>query len=516
MPPVVDTRFGRLQGRTEGGLHVFRGVPYASPPVGDLRFRAPRPPESWAGVLDASEFGPSTIQHYQDGIELLGMDARPTGEDCLTLNIWTSGLDEARRPVMLWIHGGAYVAGSGNERLYDGQHLARRGDVVVVTINYRVGSLGFLWHESLIDAGDPRSGNYGTRDQLAALAWVRDHIGAFGGDPDNITIFGESAGGFSVSTLMAAREAEGMFRRAIPQSGAGHHALPLEMAQEIGRRFCSLLEINPDDAAATLRSMPALDILDAQNAILESPDTLLLTWRYGMPFCPVIDGDFLDVLPIVGVQRGRGRDVDLMAGTVEDEWTTLAVFYGFNEMTDALARQTIALRTGSGEIGEQLYDFYRDARASRGQTTDPLTVWDSVLTDFIFRIPTDRLLGAHANAGGAGGTYAYLFNQQSPAMDGRLRAGHGIDMPFVFGTTHEAREFVGADPQTDQLKSFVMDAWLNFAKTGNPSTRALPGWPQWREDQRYTMVFGPDVKVIHEDRELERSLWATTLRGVLE
>lgn len=516
MPPFVQTRYGRLEGRTEDDLHVFRGVPYAQQPVGDLRFRAPRPPEPWNGVREAVEYGPSTIQHYEDGLELLGMDARPTSEACLTLNVWTPSLDDAKRPVMVWIHGGSYVAGSGNERLYDGQHLARRGDVVVVTINYRVGALGFLWHDSLIDDQDTRSGNYGTRDQLAALKWVRDQIASFGGDPDNITLFGESAGGFSVSTLMAAHEAEGQFRRAIPQSGAGHHALPLEIAQEIGRRFCAELEINPAEAATALRSISARDIVDAQNSILESPDTLPLTWRYSMPFCPVIDGDFLDVLPIVGVQDGRGKDVDLMAGTIEDEWTTLAAFYGFNEITEQLARQTIALRTGSGEIGDRLYDFYRDTRASRGQASDPLTVWDSVLTDYIFRIPTDRLLDAHANAGGSGSTYGYLFNQQSPAMDGRLRAPHGIDMPFVFGTTHEAPEFVGSDPQLKQLESFVMDAWIAFACTGNPSTRALPGWPQWREDQRYTMLFGPDVKVIHQDREEERKLWQTLPRSLME
>lgn len=516
MPLVVDTGFGRLQGRTEDGLHVFRGVPYASPPVGDLRFRAPRPPEPWIGVRQAIEYGANTMQTYMEGMELLGMDPRPMAEDCLTLNVWTPGLGDAKRPVMLWIHGGAYVAGSGNERLYDGQHLARRGDVVVVTINYRVGALGFLWHEQLMDGEDSASGNYGTRDQLAALEWVRAQIGAFGGDPDNITIFGESAGGFSVSTLMAVTAAAGQFRRAIPQSGAGHHALPLPLAREVGRRVCAVLEVNPESAAEALRGIPAQDILDAQNAILESPDTLPLTWRYSMPFCPVIDGDFLDVIPIVGIQQGRGKDVDLMSGTVEDEWTTLAAFYGFNEITEELARQTLALRTGSAGQGNLVYDSYRDVRASRDQAIDALSVWDAALTDFIFRIPADRLLDAHANAGGDGGTYGYLFTQQSPAMDGRLRAGHGIDMPFVFGTKREAPDFVGSEPQTDQLEGLVMDAWIAFARTGNPSTTALPGWPQWREDRRYTMVFGPDVKVIHEDREVERSLWATTLSGVLE
>ena len=372
MPPIVDTSYGRVQGREEDDLVVFRGVPYAAAPVGDLRFRAPRPPEPWSGVREATEYSAVAMQVFEEGIDLIGFDEMPIDEDCLTLNVWTPALDDAKRPVMVWIHGGAYVAGTAAARLYDGQHLARRGDVVVVTINYRLGAFGFLYHESLIDESDTRSGNYGTRDQLAALEWVRDHIAAFGGDPDNVTIFGESAGGMSVTTLMAAREAEGLFRRAVPQSGAGHHALPLDIAQEIGRRFLAVLEIHPDDAATVLRSVPAQDLLDAQNAILGSPDTLPLTWRYSMPFCPVVDGDFLETVPIAAVQSGASKNVDLLCGTIEDEWTLLASFYGFNEITEDLARQTLTLRTGSSETADLLYDHYRDARAGLVQLVDAI------------------------------------------------------------------------------------------------------------------------------------------------
>ena len=511
VPPIVNTKYGRLQGTTEDDLHVFRGVPFATPPVGELRFRAPRPPEPWNGVKEAAEFGPYAIQTYAPGGDLIAFFNMPTDENCLTLNIWTPGLDDAKRPVMFWIHGGAYAAGAGSAATYDGQQLARRGDVVVVTINYRIGALGFLYNQALIDGDDPHTGNYGMRDQVAALKWVREQISEFGGDPDNITIFGESAGGMSVAALLASPEAEGLFRRAIPQSGAGHHALPLAIAEEIGRRFCSVLEIAPDDAES-LRGIPAEDILAAQNAVLMDPPNSMLVRRYGMPFSPAVEGSFLETIPIEAVRNGHGKDVDLLCGTTQDEWTLLRILmFGVTEADEALARMSIGVFAGDQDAADQLYDHYHSVRANRCAATDPLAVLDAVMTDFSFRIPADRLLAAHSGQDGDGSTYAYLFNQQSPAMDGALRACHGIDLPYVFGTTDAMREFVGDDPQTDQLAGFVMDAWLNFARTGNPSTTALPGWPQYRADQRYTMVLGPDVKTIREDREEERSIWATDI-----
>ena len=510
MPPTVATSYGQLAGQQEDDLAVFRGIPYAAPPQGDLRWRAPREPEAWSGLREANEFGPGSMQTFIQGLELLGAWEQPVDEDCLTLNIWTPGLDDAARPVMVWIHGGGFAAGSGTTPIYDGQHLARRGDVVVVTINYRLGALGFFYSPALTDGDDPHSGNYGMRDQIAALRWVRDNIAGFGGDPDNVTIFGESAGGMSVGVLLGAAEAEGLFHRAIPQSGAGHHALPVDIATEVGRRLCAVLEVNPDDAQ-TLRGIPAQDVLDAQNALMAQPETAALTGRYLMGFAPAVEGGFLETLPVEAVRNGRSKNVDLLCGTIEDEWTLLAAIQGVNELDEASARGALAVSTGDAQTADSLYDHYRGARAERGAGADPLTVFDSVMTDYVFRIPSDRLLDAHSALDGAGRTYAYLFNQQSPAMDGRLRAPHAIDIPFVFGTCDGMRPFVGDDPQTDQLTGFVMDAWLNFARAGNPGTGALPGWPEYRADQRYTMVFGPDVKTIREDREPERSIWTTDL-----
>ena len=510
MPPIIATKYGRVSGQQEDDIAVFRGIPFAAPPTGELRWRAPREPEAWQGVREANEFSPASMQTFMPGIELLGAWEQPVDEDCLTLNIWTPGIDDAARPVMVWIHGGGFAAGSGSTAIYDGQHLARRGDVVVVTINYRLGALGYLYNPALADGGDRHSGNYGMRDQVAALRWVREHIAAFGGDPGNVTIFGESAGGMSVGVLLGAAEAEGLFHRAIPQSGAGHHALPLDTAAEVGRRFCAVLEVSPDDAEA-LRGVPAQDVLDAQNALMADPETAALTGRYLMAFSPVVEGGFLETLPIAAVRSGRSKDVDLLCGTIEDEWTLLAAIAGVNELDETGARAALGVTTGSAEAADRLYDHYRESRAARAAAADPLTVFDSVMTDYVFRIPSDRLLDAHSALEGTGRTYGYLFNQQSPALDGRLRAPHAIDIPFVFGTCDEMREFVGGDPQTDQLSRFVMDAWLHFARNGNPSTNALPGWPEYRADQRYTMVFGPDVKTIREDREVERSVWGSDL-----
>ncbi|MYJ01857.1 MAG: carboxylesterase family protein, partial [Chloroflexi bacterium] len=300
------------------------------------------------------------MQTFVSGLELLGAWEMPVDEDCLTLNIWTPGLDDAKRPVMFWIHGGGFAGGSGATPIYNGQHLASRGDVVVVTINYRLGALGYLYNQALTDGDDPTSGNYGMRDQIAALEWVRDHIRAFSGDPDNVTIFGESAGGMSVGVLMGAAEAEGLFHRAIPQSGAAHHSLPIDIAEEVCRRYCAILEVSPEDADS-LRSIPAQDMLDAQNALAADPQTSALTGRYLMAFSPVVEGGFLETLPIESVRNGRSKDVDLLCGTIEDEWTLLAAIQGVNEMDETSARGALAVTAGDADVANQLYDHYRDA-----------------------------------------------------------------------------------------------------------------------------------------------------------
>src|SRR3954469_2574421 len=244
---VIETVNGTLQGKVREGVHVFRGIPYASPPVGPLRFKAPQPATACSGVRDATAFGPVACQLASPLEGMLAQQQQEMSEDCLTLNVWTPGADNGRRPVMVWIHGGAFVTGSGSTPWYRGDSFARTHDVVLVTINYRLGALGFAHLAEALGDDYAGSGNNGILDQVAALGWVRDNIALFGGDPANVTIFGESAGGMSVGTLLGTPAAGGLFQRAIPQSGARHHTLTPDAAGRVARRVLELLEVAPGD-----------------------------------------------------------------------------------------------------------------------------------------------------------------------------------------------------------------------------------------------------------------------------
>ena len=300
MTAIAQTAQGKLEGQIEDGLSVFRGVRFAQAPLGQLRFRAPQPAESWQGVRSAAEFGPIAPQIPNQALDaLIGGDAQEQDEDCLYLNVWTPGLDGGERPVMVWIHGGGFTIGSGSEGYYSGAHLAARGDAVVVTINYRLGALGFLHLPALGET------NFGMRDQVQALRWVQQNIAAFGGDPGNVTIFGESAGGMSVGSLMGSPEAAGLFHKAIPQSGAAHHSITLERAEEVGRQFADALGVDPGDAAG-LRGAPAGKLLEASAAVEAA--TMAAIAEGAMPdmsFQPVVDGEFLETSAIEAVRGGR-------------------------------------------------------------------------------------------------------------------------------------------------------------------------------------------------------------------
>jgi hypothetical protein len=261
---VVETRRGAVRGVTEGGLAVFRGLPFARPPVGPLRFEPPGSPESWSGVRDAARFGPSAAQNGALVGPLMSLGITRTGEDCLYLNVWTPGADRGRRPVLVWIHGGAFILGSGSQMLYDGATLARRGDVVVVTINYRLGALGFLRLRDRFGERLPASGNEGLLDQVAALEWVRDEIAAFGGDPGNVTIFGESAGAMSCATLLGVPRARGLFHRAILQSGAANFLWPPDTAGRVADQLLADLAVGSPEE---LRALPAARLLAAQRRL---------------------------------------------------------------------------------------------------------------------------------------------------------------------------------------------------------------------------------------------------------
>ena len=504
MSAIAQTTAGAIEGIEENGLCVFRGVPFAAPPVGDLRFKAPQPVEPWEGVREAKQFGPISLQAPNEMLEALlpvSDPPQPQSEDCLYLNVWTPGLDDSARPVMVWIHGGAFTIGSGSEDYYDGANLASRGDVVIVTINYRLGALGFL---NLPALGET---NFGMRDQIAALKWVQENIANFGGDPGNVTIFGESAGGMSVGSLMASPEAAGLFQKAIPQSGAGHNALSVEETNATALKFCEKLGVDPSDVDALMSADPA-DILAASVAVdpiasAESAEEMAdagASPTPQMPFQPVIDGAFLLKLPIDHIRDGSADNVATLVGSLDEEMKLLAAAGPAEPMSEEAVTAMLGMMHPDGAAA---YATYRAARRERGEDGSANEIFVAVIGDVMLRVPGLRLADAQTSQAP---TYAYLFDWKSPGLDGALGSCHALELPFVFGTHALAPDFAGSGPAADALAEVTMDTWLAFARTGNPTSASAEA-PSWDTETRPIMVLGDNVRIEHGWRDAEISVW---------
>ncbi len=504
---IVTTTQGRLEGIDVDGIVQFRGIPYAAPPVGALRFMPPAPPESWEGVRRADSFGPRSCQEAGGATAMLGDDASGTDESCLYLNVFTPSCDDARRPVMVWIHGGGYVNGSASTPWYDGTRIAANGDVVVVTLNYRLGALGFLWLGDL----DPRfrsSGVNGLLDQASAMQWVRDNIAAFGGDPDNVTIFGESAGAMSVSTHLALPASRGLFSKAIAQSGAAHNVFDRELASKLTERFMEILGVDDVDGLLTADAMAITSAGSKLTSMVHSDPTMLAGptgIALGMAFQPVIDGEFLPEHPLDAVRAGRAADVPLLTGTNLDEWNLFRLMTpGGLDHPELLGR----LERIFGE-GHRVHDTYVATRP--GASPDDL--WSAVLTDATFRLPCIRLVEARGAA--TSPTWQYLFTWATPAFGGVAGSCHALEIPFVFGVLDApgASIFLGGEPGADlhELSRRMQDAWIAFARTGDPSIGSLPAWPRWDITARPTMRFDLDCAVDHDPWGSDRALWQDVL-----
>lgn len=500
---TAQTTYGPVEGVYEGSLHIFKSIPYAAPPLGEQRWLPPTPPEPWTEVRDATQF--SSVAP-QNPIQLATLSAFNVGddmsEDCLTLSVFTPGLDPKGRPVMVWIHGGGFMIGSGSQAIYSGEHLAAKGDVVVVTINYRLGALGFVNLAEVTGGQIPATGNEGLLDQVAALEWVRDNIANFGGDPGNVTIFGESAGGMSVGALLAMQSARGLFHKAIPQSGACHTANPKERSIRIAERFLRCLGSDPNDPQA-LRQVPWQEILKAQaQAALpddEQPDVA------GMPFQPCIDGQVLTSLPIETLRAGSGAEVPLLVGTTLDEWKLLAPGDpSIYDLDKANLRKKVEATIGSA--APEIIEKYTKSLEARGAPTTPTEILLAIETDRIFRLPALRLAEAQRDRGTP--VYNYLFTWESPAMGGMLGACHALELCFVFGTidSSKSRAFSGSGPAVDTLQEAMMEAWLAFARTGNPSNSVLGDWPVYGA-ARETMILGAKSGIEAAPYETERLAW---------
>ena len=510
MSAIVETRCGKLQGVDENGLTVFRGVPYARPPVGVLRLRAPRPPEPWAGVRDASRLGCSAWQNASVLGPMIGFDVGEMSEDCLFLNIWTPACDGARRPVLVWIHGGAFILGSSSQSLYDGATMARRGDVVVVTLNYRLGSLGFLHLRDVCGDALPATGNEGILDQIAALAWVRDEIAAFGGDPGNVTLFGESAGSISVATLLGTPRAQGLFRRAILQSGAANFVASREQAALVTDTFLRALDLTPSPhVARALQEMPAAKMMGAQQQTFLA----LQARTRGLPFAPTLDGEVLPRHPFEAIRDGSAKDVAVLVGTNLDEMKLFGLMDPEARTLDdaKLLKRCERAIPGNNPAGVSrarvAIDTYCRARAGRGEPTAPPDLWFAIDSDRAFRYPA--MLLAEMQRTHQPHTYAYLFTWPSPFLEGVLGACHALELPFVFGTLADPllANFSGSGPGADALAERIQDAWLAFARVSDPAHPGIGSWPAYDAERRATMLLGCECRVENAPREEERQVW---------
>ncbi|MFC9285253.1 carboxylesterase/lipase family protein [Streptomyces sp. NPDC057052] len=488
---TVPTRDGSLLGAVAGDIAVFKGIPYAAPPVGPNRFLPPGPVDPWDGVRDALAYGPTVPKGpYPAPFDKIIPEVDIPGEDCLNLNVWTPQR-KGRLPVLVWLHGGSFTNGSGAVPLYDGSAFARDG-VVCVTVNYRLGVDGFL------HLGDGDTANLGLLDQLAALHWVRENISAFGGDPDNVTVCGESAGAMSIGALLAMPRAAGLFRRAILQSGAAHHALSPATARTLGHHLAGLLGISPTREAFAAVAPDRLvgSAEELRSAVAANPDPAL--WGEAavnlMPFEPVVDGDLLPLPPIEAIAAGAGSDVDVLIGTNSDEFRLFLVPTGLLDVLgDPHFRGAAA---GYGLDPDEAVAVYLldNPDATPGEMLSALT------TDWFYRLPAIRL--AEARAGQQNTTYLYEFGWQPPTFDGRIGACHTAEIPFVFDNLGDPAllTLLGVDPP-QRLADTMHGAWVSFATDGKP------GWAEYDLEDRATMRFDTVAETRTDPRARQRSLW---------
>ena len=514
-PVVVATTGGDLRGTRTDGVARFAGIPFAQPPVGDLRFRPPRPPAPWSGVRDATAFGSVSPQNPSLMDALFGGETEAWSEDCLYLNVWTPAQgsgpdlgDAAGLPVMVWIHGGGFEMGSGSSPLYHGESFAHEG-VVLVTLNYRLGSVGFLELGDL-DPNEAGSGNVGLLDQIAALEWVRDNIASFGGDPGNVTIFGESAGAMSVSLLLSMPRARGLFHKAIAQSGAASAAKTPEQSQADLAEFLVATGLQ---TVEQLRAAPIEQLLagHATMAAARVADPEAVIERHGNPlaflsFRPHADGIEVPVDPLGAIAAGSASDVPLLIGTNLEEWKLFALLTTSAETEDAL-RGRIALMSDDPEGALAAY------RAEHPEA-DRAALETALLTDVVFRIPAVQLAdvqAAHAPV------FQYRFDWRSPAWGGAIGAAHAVEIPFVFDMVADQRLHVLVGPEAPRELSRAMHlAWIAFATDGVPAADGLEEWPGIDDGPgRPVMVLDTTCHLADNPEAITTRFWAGESSPVL-
>jgi para-nitrobenzyl esterase len=501
---TVATTAGKIRGTQASGVYAFKGVPYAATTAGAARFQPPAKPKPWSGVRETTQLGPRSPQllslfHGFVPPEVEAMDRdEMMGEDCLVLNVWTPTLDRGRKlPVMVWLHGGGFTSGSGGFICYDGMQLAKKHDVVVVTVNHRLAALGYLYLAGLGSERYSTASNVGNLDIVAALEWVRDNIATFGADPGNVTIFGQSGGGGKVSSLMAMPAAHGLFRRAIVQSGASLKGISKDAASKDAERYLARLNLKPNQIDQ-LQTLPMEQLLKASNEGAGPP----INWG------PVVDGRTLPSDPFDPAAPELSGNVPLMIGTVETEVT---FFPGqpLEPMDDATFHGKVKqlLRTASDADVDRVIAAYRAGRRDRANTD----LYLIMASDAGFR--AGILLEADRKAAQTQApVYQYYFTWRSPVREGKLRTYHTLEIPFVFDNVDACKSMTGSGADRLPLAEKMSSAWVAFARTGNPNHATLPNWVPYDNTRRAVMVFNDECGILNDpygsEQRLLRSLQA--------
>ncbi|MEB3980457.1 carboxylesterase/lipase family protein [Mycobacterium sp. 663a-19] len=504
---VVETVFGPVRGADDGEVRTWKGIRYAAPPVGDLRFRLPEPPEPWAEVAETTAYGPACPQPVFPNMPIdLGA---PQGEDCLRLNVWASADTEPgdAKPVMVWLHGGAYVLGSGGQPLYDGRRLVSGGEVVVVTINYRLGALGFLDLSSFGTARCRFDSNIGLHDVLAALRWVRDNIAAFGGDPQRVTLFGESAGAGIVTTLLAAPAAEGLFARAIAQSSPATSVYDRERARHVAVSVLDKLAIAPSDVAA-LRDAPIAAIVAASRKVFDevpvrNPGTLA--------FVPIVDGDLLSDYPVRLAQQGRSHPIPLIIGTNKHEAALFRLMRSPLMPITPRAITSVFTQIAAEQPDLQLPTQEQIVAAYSRMRRKARSL--SIATDVGFRMPSVWLAEGHSRVAPV---HLYRFDYATPLLKVLLAsAAHATELPYVWGnlgTPKDPTLKLGGAKTAKAVSKRVRTRWINFASHGKPVGLAgEPDWTAYRDGDRACLIIDMrDTLADDVDRRI-RAAWGSEM-----
>jgi para-nitrobenzyl esterase len=485
---TVETTLGKIRGLAVGKVQAFKGIRYGADTAGSRRFLAPVKPAPWTGVLDTFEWGPEAPQvspHGEIAEVLATIPQTPMSEDCLRLNVWTQSTS-GRRPVMVWLHGGGFTSGNGSYTIYDGTNLARRQDVVMVTINHRLNSFGFTYL-------DGQAANVGMLDAIAALEWVRDNISRFGGDPGNVTIFGQSGGGAKVSTLLAMPGAQGLFHRAIIQSGS--NLVGVAKADAIKSTEIFMAKVGAK-SLADLQKLSMAQLIAATNT------------TQGLRTSPVVDGVTLPGGPFSPAAPAISANIPVLLGTTETE-VTFFPNQPIDPIDDAqlLARTKAALPGSTDAQAKDIIDLYRKGRPGVS-SIDIALILES---DTRFR--PGVVTQAELKSAQPAPVYLYYFTWRTPVHEGKLKSLHTLDIPFATANVQEAPSMTGTGKDRLPLEEKMSAAWAAFARTGNPNHKGLPTWPKFDTTTRATMILANECKVVNDPNGAERKAVAALRRA---